>query len=259
MNTIELHSDMRLISTFMRMKKLMECMFGVKWFSSFDPGSFIINEPLSAHISRYPPTSWNSFPISDRWQTEDQHKISLLVFNLCVSCNVTRFVGWKADAFTLSRLGRIAGNYDTFIGVNSEGNRIIGRLYGNTVDTISTCWIAIKDLVPSLPTVPFGTLVSEQLESEWVKEKMLESKTKYKSEVIASSGEIQALDCLSLFAFLCLTISEKMSSIESKYSLLLDAFSIILPMVCFLLPSRYSFYPYTFLNIFAFRSDSVLH
>ena len=225
-------NDAILISVFMRMKKLLECMFGIHWFSSFNPGSLEINESLSPRVRRNPPTSWNRFPVSDRWQSDDQHKVSLLVFNLCVSCNVTRFTGWKADAFTLSRLSRISGNFDSYIGVNSEGNHIIGNLYGNAVGAISSGWVAIKDLIPSLPEVSFEKISTELRDSDWIKEKDVEYKTKYQNEFIASAGEIQALDCLAMFSRLCLVVARNISSLESKYSLLLDAFSIIFPMVC---------------------------
>ena len=215
-------------NVFEKMKGLLEKLFRIKWSSSSENEAQQKRTGWGTYLSHFPPTSWNSFPIQDKWQSDDQRNVSLLVFNLCVGCNVTNFGGFRTDIYTMTRLRRLSSTSDSILGIQSDGERIIGPLLGKNESLVSSSWSEIKNLLPALPEIDFCSIYTHLTESDWHKKLLNDRKMKGND---ANVNEIEALECMVSFSYLCLQTAKHQANQDFKQSLILDALSVLMPMV----------------------------
>ena len=169
----------------------------------------------------------DSFPIPHQWQTNAQKLISLRVYNLCVSCNVSAFSGWESEEFSLNHLQK--GNEPSFFGIKVGGEHVAGFVDQQFEDDLSSQWKLVDSLLFNAPLLDFDSSLFMAKKATWY----TAQKTKldeFKDKSISTNGESYCIFLLLLYSRICLLVA---SSDENRRGdeLLKEPLSIILPMV----------------------------
>lgn len=170
--------------------------------------------------------SWTEFPLPNQWQSFCQDAISRLAYNLCVSCDVSRFSGWSADEFRLSSLRKRGGR--KYFGVNISGERVVGHVSSETEIELFHEWDRMGKLMPWASSFDFKGALSTTKNSKWYKSADLD----YDHETIAAHGEDNGMKILLIFSNLCLLAAEASPTKAAIDALVKTALSVLLPMVC---------------------------
>lgn len=176
-----------------------------------------------------PMQEWQSVPIPSTWQSDTHKAITLRVYNLCVSCNVSIFSGWEKEEFNLRLLRPWRGS-SNFFGVNVDNGSVSGYLLPSQEVDIAQQLEMLSQMLPWVASIDYKTQLTAVHESDWYKSIKEEITTKSQVHSVARHGEGAAINIMLCFSKACL-ISASNSDGAARESLIQKSLSVILPMV----------------------------